>query len=192
MHIDVDPRLDPKPYYATAFAVGVLAAGVMTLLLWVARGAGLTQLNLAMSLGTVTGATLGDSPGAWFEGFLAMLTCGGLFALVYAWVFEEWPHHAARAWLGATIGIVHSLIGGLLLAVLMPPMHPGPAPTDNPLVGDPGFMGVHYGVATVWVFMALHVVYGAMIGGWMHASPLANRYLRAFAERRHARALAHR
>lgn len=183
MHVDTPPGIDPKPYYASAFGIGVLAAGVMTLLLWLARMEGLTKLDLGMSLGTVSGITLGNSPGAWFEGFLAMLICGGVFALGYAWIFEAWPHHNARAWLGAMIGAVHSVIGGALLGVSMPVLHPGaPAPGD-PLIGDPGFMGVHYGMATVWVFLGLHVVYGAMIGGWMHAAPLATRYLSAVAAR---------
>ena len=182
MHIDVPPGIDPKPYYASAFGIGIIAAGAMTLLLYLARLAGITRLDLGMSLGTVTSLTYGASPGAWFEGFLAMLLCGGLFALLYALIFEEWPHHTARAWLGALIGAVHAVVGGALLAVLMPLLHTrmSPPPAD-PLLADPGFMGVHYGMTTVWVFLALHVVYGAIIGGWMHAAPLATRYLAAFA-----------
>jgi hypothetical protein len=192
MHFDVDPGLDPKPYYATAFWVGVVAAGVATVLLAVARGVGLTRLNLAMSLGAFGGTTQEASPGAWYFGFVVVLICGGLFALVYAWIFEAWPRHTARAWLGAAFGVVQALIVGAVLAALVPALHAGADPTDRPLLGDPGFMGVNYGVATLCVFVALHVAYGAMIGGWMHASPLADRYLRAFAERLHERGLVHR
>ncbi len=183
MHIDTEPGIDSKPYYASAFGIGVVAAGVMTLLLWLARVAGITKLNLAMSLGTVTSATLGASPGAWFQGMLAMLTVGGIFALVYAWIFEAWSHHEARAWLGAIIGAGHSIVGGALLGWMMPPLHPGPPPSGDALLADPGFMGMHYGMAAAVVFIALHIVYGAIIGGWMHAAPLATRYLAAVTER---------
>jgi hypothetical protein len=69
--------------------------------------------------------------------------------------------------------VVHSVIGGAMLAVLMPALHSG-GPT---LLNDPGFMGVHYGSATVAVFVGLHVVYGGIIGGWMHFAPVATRYL---------------
>lgn len=170
-------------YYSTAFAIGIVGAAVMTLVLWVTRLAGLTQLDLAMTLGTVTTISLGANPGAWVLGFIAVLVCGGVFALVYAWVFEAWPAHTARAWLGALIGVVHSVPGGALLGWLMPPLHP--ATKGDPLLADPGFMGANYGTATIFIFILLHVLYGAIIGGWMHFAPFVQRYLAAVAERHH-------
>jgi hypothetical protein len=124
----------------------------MTLVMWAARSAHWTDLDLPMSLGTVTSMTPGPSPGAWFQGFLVMLTCGGLFALVYAWVFESWPHPEARAWLGAIIGAVHALIGGLLFGMLMPALHSGQVASEHALLANPGFMGMNYGLPTVGIF----------------------------------------
>lgn len=178
-HFDVPPGLDPKPYFACAFGIGIVAAAVMTLLMWLARLEGLTQLDLAMTLGTASVFSNDASPGAWTQGFIVMLLAGGVFALVYAWVFEYWPHHAARAWLGAMIGVAHSVVGGAMMAVLMPALH-GSHPS---LLADPGFMGIHYGSTTVAVFVGLHVVYGAIIGGWMHFAPAATRYLDQLAAR---------
>jgi hypothetical protein len=60
----------------------------MTLLMWLARLEGLTQLDLAMTLGTASVFSSEPSPGAWTQGFIVMLLAGGVFALVYAWVFE--------------------------------------------------------------------------------------------------------
>ncbi len=176
MHVDVPPGPDPKPYYASAFGIGIVAASVMLGLLWAARLAGWTQFNLGMTLGLASSYyTLGESPGAWVQGMMAVLVCGGLFALVYAWVFEVWSHHTARAWLGALLGAAHSIVGGALMAWLIPAINPGVA--GDPLLAHPGFMGVGYGMATVAVFIAVHIAYGAVIGGWMHAAPLATRYL---------------
>jgi len=37
-------------------------------------------------------------------------------------------------------------------------------------------------------FIVLHVVYGGIIGGWMHAAPLATRYLNSVTGRYQGRA----
>ena len=165
---------DPKSYYAAAFGIGVVAAGVMTLLTWVARSASLTEFDLAMTLGTVSLFVDAPGPGVWFQGFLAVLFTGGVFGLVYAWLFEVCGCRA-RAWEGALFGAVHAAIGGALLGWIMPLMH-DPIP-GHPLLTNPGFMGVNYGLNTVYVFLALHIVFGAMVGGWLHLAPLATRHL---------------
>ena len=41
---------DPHTYYAAAFGIGIIAAGVMTLLTFLAREAGWTNFDLAMTL----------------------------------------------------------------------------------------------------------------------------------------------
>jgi hypothetical protein len=170
-----DPiRDDPKPYYASAFGIGIVAAAVMTALMWAARAAGWTQFDLAMTLGTVSLFVDEPGPGVWFQGFLAVLGTGGLFALVYAAVFETWGYKA-RAWEGALLGAVHAVIGGALLGWVMPLVH---SPIrDYPLLSNPGFMAMNYGVQTAVIFLALHVIFGAMVGGWMHVAPLATRHL---------------
>lgn len=178
-------ELDSRPYYSAAFGIGIIAAGLMVLLEHFARRAGLTEMDLSMILGTVTTITLGPTPGAWFQGFLTVLACGGVFALFYAWVFEAWWAHTARAWLGALLGAGHAIVGGAILGWLMPPLHP--SVPDHPLLADPGFMGSHYGGQTVAVFTFMHVFFGLVIGGWMHYAPLVRRYLGAVAERGHIR-----
>jgi hypothetical protein len=181
VHYDSPPGLDSKPYYASAFGIGIIAAAVMTLLMWLARLNGISNLDIAMTLGTASVFTDEATPGAWTQGLIVMLLAGGVFALVYAWVFEYWPHHRARAWLGALIGMVHAVIGGAAMWVLMPALHSDHP--KNPLLADPGFMGANYGSATVAFFVGLHIIYGTIIGGWMHFAPVAVSYLGALAAR---------
>jgi hypothetical protein len=70
------------------------------------------------------------------------------------------------------LGLVHAAFaGGALVSVLLPAVHPrmGSISTDaeeSPLLEPPGFMLENYGRRTVWVTVALHVVYGALIGGF--------------------------
>lgn len=179
--IDVPPGLDPKPYYAAAFGIGIAAAGIMTLLMWVARAAGWTQLDLAMILGTASVFTDQPGGGAWTQGLVVMLLFGGIFALAYAWVFEFWPHHTARAWIGALAGVVHAVIGGAMMWWMIPLLHSGGA--MDPRLADPGFMAANYGSASAAEFILLHIVYGTVIGGWMHFAPVATRYLAALTAR---------
>jgi hypothetical protein len=173
--VDTPPGLDAKPYYAAAFGIGIIAAGVMTVLMWMARRSGFSDLDLAMTLGTASVFTDDPNAGAWTQGLIVMLIAGGVFALGYAWVFEFWPHHRARAWIGALVGMVHAVIGGAMMWMLMPVLHSGTG--ADPRLADPGFMGASYGSGAVAVFVGLHVVYGTIIGGWMHFAPVATRYL---------------
>lgn len=184
--VDTPPGIDPKPYYAAAFGIGIIAAGMMTLLMWLMRLGGWSDLDLAMILGTASVFTDDPNAGAWTQGLIVMLTIGGVFALAYAWVFECWPHHKARAWIGALTGLVHAAIGGAMMWWMMPMLH-GEVGSD-PRLADPGFMGASYGPGGVAVFVGLHVVYGAIIGGWMHAAPVATRYLGELAARDRERA----
>lgn len=179
--VDHPPGIDPKPYYAAAFGIGIVAAGVMTILMWAARQAGWSQLDIAMTLGTASVFTNEPGGGAWVQGLTVMLIAGGVFALAYAWIFEFWPHHTARAWIGALVGMVHAVIGGAMMWWMMPALHSA-SPADARLA-DPGFMGANYGSAEVAIFVGLHVVYGTIIGGWMHFAPVATRYLSELAAR---------
>jgi hypothetical protein len=181
MPIGVDlSHEDPRTYYASAFGIGIVAAAVMTMALWLLRRAGVSEFDLVMSLGTATVFNDGPSAGAWVQGLITMLLCGGMFALVYAALFDLWGSKA-RAWEGALIGLAHAAIGGALLAWLMPPLH-GDQAIDARLA-DPGYAGINYGAATIAVFFALHMLYGAIVGGWLHLSPLANRHYAELADR---------
>lgn len=68
------------------------------------------------------------------------------------------------------LGIVHALFaGGALVNLLLPVVHPrmGTPWSDaeeTPLFEPPGFMLWNYGHATAFVTLALHVVYGALVG----------------------------
>jgi hypothetical protein len=173
---------DPRTYYASAFGIGVVAAAVMTVALWLARLAGLTQFDLGMTLGTATVFNDAPTPGAWVQGFIVVLTFGGIFALAYAAAFDLWGYRA-RAWEGALIGLAHAAIGGALLGWLMPLLHTGRA--NDPSLADPGFAAMNYGGPTVAIFFAMHMLYGAIVGGWLHYSPLAKRHYAEEAERHH-------
>jgi len=173
-------RDDPHTYYALAFGVGVIAAGVMTLLTYVAQRAGWTTFDLAMTLGTVSVFVDAPGPGVWFQGLIAVLVTGGLFALIYAAVFEFVGLRGARAWRGVLLGAIHAVIGGALMGWTMPLVH-DPI-KSSPLLTDPGFMAWNYGMQTVAIFVALHLVFGAIVGGWLHFAPLAQRHLEDIGE----------
>lgn len=174
---------DPIHYYGSAFAIGVAAAGVMTLAGDLAQRAGWTTFDLPMTLGTVTAFADTPSPGAWFQGFIAVLLCGGVFALAYAWLFELLGPRGPRAWRGVLIGFAHAAIGGALLAVVTPALH-APMP-DHPLLADPGFMAANYGSQTALVFLGLHILFGAIVGAWLHYAPVTRNHLAAVWQARH-------
>jgi hypothetical protein len=97
---------------------------------------------------------------------------GLVFSLGYAAIFLAVGHTGAA--FGAGLGLAHALVaGGPLVNVLLPAVHPrmGTPWTDaeeTPLLEPPGFLLVNYGRHTAVVHVALHVVYGALVG-WFAA-----------------------
>lgn len=138
-----------------AFAAGIIGAAVMSVLMWVARIMGM-QANLEMILGTMI-----TDPGssAWMIGFVIHLMMGGIFGLIYGWIFEHLTHRSG--WLlGGGIGLVHAVVAGIFMG-MVPLIHPR---MPSPVVPPGAFMS-HLGMmGPVAVFM-LHFVFGAIVGG---------------------------
>jgi hypothetical protein len=102
---------------------------------------------------------------------------GWLFAGLYAATFQRFQR--ATWWLGASIGLVHSLF--VLLAVMpaLPSLHPrmaseeqGPTPTRQ--LQPPGFLALNYGRRTPVSVVLAHLAYGAIIGLLYRVEPKAS------------------
>jgi len=101
-------------------------------------------------------------------GYAVHFLNGLLFSLGYAAIFLAVGHEGAA--FGAGLGLAHGLVsGGPLVNVLLPAVHPrmGTPWTDaeeTPLLEPPGFLMTNYGRHTAVLTLALHVVYGAVVG----------------------------
>jgi hypothetical protein len=75
--------------------------------------------------------------------------------------------------LGALLGLVHALFAGsALVNVLLPVVHPRmgsgfDAAGSAPLLEPPGFLLLNYGRQTPLVTVIAHIIYGAIVGGFV-------------------------
>ncbi len=141
---------------------------VLTLILAAARPMGLTRFDLPFLLGTMI--TKNRNKASWI-GFLIHLLIGWLFAALYATILfsASWQ---GWGW-GAAIGLIH---GGFVLTTgieIISSFHPrmaqpyqGPTPTRQ--LQPPGFLAKNYGKGTPLVTLAAHLVYGAILGAFLH------------------------
>lgn len=146
---------------------GVVAAAAISGLGLLARAMGVA-LDLEVLLGS---ALLGrvDST-AWAVGIAIHLTLGGIFGMIYAFLFRAAEHsHASPATVGASIASIHAVVAGVVLAAL-PAVHPL-VPKALPA---PGMFFSNQGLLPAIVFVALHLVFGALVGGF-HAYGHARR-----------------
>lgn len=151
-----------------AFAAGVIGAAVMTILMGLARAAGV-PVNLEMMLGSMLTGGIGIA--TWVLGFAMHLVAGGIIAILYAMVF----HAIGRAsgGIGLTIAAVHTVISGIGL-IFIPAMHP----MIPGLMSAPGAFMANLGIVGIFAFAALHLIYGALVGG-MYASSMSTRRISA-------------
>lgn len=139
-----------------AFWAGVIAAAVMALGLWIARAVGVTEFNLGHFWGSmITGTT---TSGSQILGFIITLILGGLIALLYAAVFEA-IGRSSWGW-GLLLGVVHLIIGGLVLGWISA-VHP----SIPEVIRDPGYYTANFGPDSVAGFGLLHLIFGAIVGG---------------------------
>jgi len=143
---------------------GFAATIVLTTLTIVAQAFGLTRIDIPFIIGTMFTA---DRDRAKVIGVALHIINGWLFALVYALFFEHL--HAPTTALGAAIGIVQGIFVVSVLLPILPGVHPrmvsearGPEPTR--LLEPPGFLAANYGKHTPLVLIAVHCVYGAIVG----------------------------
>lgn len=155
---------------------GALAGGfVGTLLMTTGMRLGtelkLTRIDLPFLLGTVFTA---DRARARALGYGLHFAAGLVFASLYYLVFRAIDE--SSWWLGALFGLAHALFAGTALVnILLPLVHPRMATTFSaadatPLLEPPGFLLLNYGASTPVVMIAVHLVYGAIVGEFVALS----------------------
>ncbi len=147
---------------------GLAGTLVLTTVLRAASEFGLTRMDLPFLLGT---AVTTDRVRAKAAGYALHFVFGQLFALAYYAIFAVIDESGVL--LGALFGLVHALfVGSALVNVLLPVVHPRmgtgfDAAGSAPLLEPPGFLLLNYGRQTPLVTVIAHVVYGAIVGGFV-------------------------
>ncbi len=144
----------------------LVATAMMTTILQGSQGLGLSRLSLPFLFGTFVTA---DRRRAVLYGSLIYLAGGWAFAIFYFLIFASLG--LATWWAGALVGALH----GLFLMVSLPTiaqLHPRiaseyDAPSAQPKLEPPGFMGLNYGRQTPLVTLIGQVMYGAVLGGFL-------------------------
>jgi hypothetical protein len=151
-----------------AIVGGLVGTLVLTTVLRAASELGLTRMDLPFLLGT---AVTADRVRAKAAGYALHFLFGLLFALAYYAVFVVVDR--AGLLVGALLGLVHGLFAGsALVNILLPVVHPRigtgfDAAGSTPLLEPPGFLLLNYGRQTPLVTVIAHVVYGAIVGGFV-------------------------
>lgn len=138
-----------------AFTAGMVGGAVMTGIMWMAR----TFMGMPMNLEMMEGTMLVQPPSgvAWIVGLLMHLVISGLIGLLYAWGFERVTRRAG--WLvGAGFGVLHAIIGGVMMG-MVPAIHP----LIPEMMPAPGAFLSNIPMGPL-AFLMLHIIYGAVVG----------------------------
>jgi hypothetical protein len=150
---------------------GFLGTIVLTTLLRGASELGWTRMDLPFLLGT---AVTADRVRAKLAGYALHFVFGLVFALAYWAVFAVVGESGVL--IGAILGFLHGLFAGTAMVnILLPAVHPRmgtgfDAAGSAPLLEPPGFMLINYGRQTPLATIVSHVVYGAIVGGFVGLS----------------------
>jgi hypothetical protein len=154
-----------------AVAGGFIGTLVLTTGLVASSELRLTRIDLPFLLGTML---LADRARAKAVGYLLHFLVGQVFALIYYGVFTA---IGESGWLlGALFGLLHGVFAvTALVNTLLPAVHPRMGTThtaadSSPLLESPGFLMLNYGRSTPVVTIVVHVVYGAIVGGFVSLS----------------------
>ena len=148
-----------------ALAGGFVGTIVLTTGLRTATELRLTRIDLPFLLGT---AFSSDRVRARALGYGLHFIAGLAFACIYYAIFRAIGE--ASWWLGALFGLAHALFAGTALVnILLPLVHPRMATPFSaadvtPLLEPPGFLLLNYGASTPAAMVAVHLVYGAIVG----------------------------
>jgi hypothetical protein len=158
------PAVDWHGWATFGFAATVVLTGIMV----GAQVAGLSRMDLPTMLGTLV---VDDLDRARVVGFLIHLLNGQVFALFYAGAFALLGR--ATWWLGGLIGLGHGVAAVMLIIPLLPGVHPRMAssrsgPDLSAQLEPPGPLGLNYGRETPVTTVVAHVVYGVMLGTFLH------------------------
>jgi hypothetical protein len=154
-----------------AAAGGFVGTLVLTTGLRAASEFRLTRMDLPFLLGTMFS---GNRVRAKAIGYLLHFVAGQAFVFMYYGVFLAIDESGAL--LGALFGLVHGVFAGTALVnILVPAVHPRMGSPDtaadsSPLLEPPGFLMLNYGRSTPVVNLIVHVLYGAIVGGFVSLS----------------------
>jgi hypothetical protein len=154
-----------------ALAGGFIGTLVLTSGLRAATALRLTRIDLPFLLGS---ALTDDGGRAAAVGYGLHFGFGLLFAAGYWAVFAAIDE--ASWWFGALLGLLHALFAGTALVnLLLPLVHPRLATSmtaahSSPLLEPPGFLLLNYGYRTPLVMIAVHLLYGAIVGQFVSVS----------------------
>jgi hypothetical protein len=147
---------------------GLAGTFLLTTALRAASELRLTRIDLPFLLGT---ALTADRQRAKLVGYLLHFVAGLLFSLAY---YVGFVGLGRAGWLlGAGFGLIHGLFAmTALVNVLLPVVHPRMGSSlssvdSAALLEAPGFLMLNYGRATPVVNMVAHVMYGAIVGGFV-------------------------
>jgi hypothetical protein len=131
----------------------------------------LTRIDLPFLLGT---AFTDDRLRARALGYMLHFVAGLAFATLYWAVFRAIGE--SSWWLGALFGFIHAVFAGTALVnLLLPLLHPRlatpfTAANTSPRLEAPGFLLLNYGTSTPLVMIAVHLIYGAIVGEFVSLS----------------------
>ena len=147
---------------------GLVGTLVLTTMLRAASELGLTRMDIPFLLGT---AVTENRVHAKAAGYALHFVFGLLFALGYWVIFVVIDESGVV--LGGLLGLLHALFAATaLVSVLLPVVHPRmgtgfDAAGSSPLLEPPGFLLLNYGRQTPIVTVVAHIVYGAIVGGFV-------------------------
>lgn len=128
----------------------------MTVLMLLARAAGLTEMNGEMMLGSMVTSSMNQA--TWFLGFAIHMAISVLIALAYAGGMELFGR---SGWdIGLGLAVVHTVLAGFFLLTI-PAFHPLVQSGD---MMEPGAFAANLGAIGVVVFILEHLMYGAIVG----------------------------
>jgi hypothetical protein len=128
----------------------------------------LTRMDIPFLLGT---AFSSNRMRAKAIGYLLHFVAGQMFAFVYYGIFVAIDESGVL--LGALFGLLHALFAGTALVnILLPVVHPRMGSThtaadSSPLLEPPGFLMLNYGRSTPVANLVVHILYGAIVGGFV-------------------------
>jgi hypothetical protein len=155
--------------FLPAVIAGFAGGLVMTVMMTMARSAGLTRMDMSL----IEGAFFTDDEGKAkaIGAFMHLVVMSGLlFGSIYAVLFSAFDVASDDAWwYGLAFGGVHAVVAGVGMA-MMPMMHPKmtsePVPaaaTSRLRLQPPGPFAVNMGKPTPVGLIMAHVAYGLVV-----------------------------
>jgi hypothetical protein len=143
---------------------GLIATGVLTVIMVSAQLVGLTRLDIPLLLGTLF---TDDPDRARLFGSLAHIGFGQAFALGYAVSFALLD--SSTWWLGGLLGLLHAAVALTVLVPLLAGLHPNIASnragrSSVAVLEPPGLLALNYGTQTPAVAVVAHLAYGVALG----------------------------